>query len=130
MPLIKSDSDSDSQGIDSLLKRYVNGDARKHALRGSQGLKTGTLPKSSANATHLLRHVKWLLRAAQDSSHSSGLPTHDSCQNSECSGLETEVAFGEVIFRRWLLRYFFRFLFRASLNALFTVPLFFSMNNL
>jgi hypothetical protein len=64
MPLIKSDSDSDSQGIDSLLKRYVNGDARKHALRGSQGLKTGTLPKSSVNATHLLTHVKWLLRIA------------------------------------------------------------------
>ena len=41
--------------------------ARKRALPASRGPETGTIPIRAVNSMHLLRHVKGLVRAAQDS---------------------------------------------------------------
>jgi hypothetical protein len=58
------------------------------------GPKLGHCQPCLVNLMRVLRHVKGQLRAAQ------GCLLMGSGKNSECSGLETQLAFGEVISRR------------------------------
>jgi hypothetical protein len=84
--------------------------------------KTGILLTCSVNLMRVLRHVKrllrgcsGLLRTAQDSTATAqGCLLIGPGSNSECSGLATELAFGEVTFSSYVNRYIAPIPSRAS----------------